>query len=66
MAYTNRGNGMRKLTTRQARAMSAARKTHSGGRVPGPGRPKSTFRCHCGLMTTRRALKRGHKCGARA
>jgi len=53
---------MHKLTTRQARAMSAARKTHSGGRVPGPGRPRSDERCPCGVMTAARAAKRRHRC----
>lgn len=33
----------------------------------GPGRPKLEDRCPCGVMTTDRAAKRGHKCerGAR-
>jgi hypothetical protein len=57
-------NGMRKLTSKQARAMAAKRKTH--GRGKSTGRPKGSFsdqpRCRCGKMTAGRAAARGHKC----
>lgn len=55
----------RKLTTRQARAMSNARKTHGAGRGNGwpLGKPRSTSpRCPCGAMTAKRAKARGHRC----
>jgi hypothetical protein len=50
---------MRKLTTRQARAMAAQRKTHSGGAA---GRPRDPHRCPCGIMTKYRAARRRHVC----
>ena len=54
---------MRLMTTRQARATAAARKTHSGGR--NGGRPRSSKpRCACGAMTANRAEARKHQCVA--
>ena len=52
---------MRKLTTGQARELAAMRKIHSGGAA---GRPRSTQRCPCGVMTRARANKRRHVCYA--
>lgn len=49
------------LSEKRSRA-SLSRKTHSGGRVPGPGRPRKPDRCPCGLMTRKRAEARGHRC----
>ena len=50
---------MMKLTTKQARALAAKRKTYGAG----PGRPRSRQpRCRCGAMTQKRAQARGHKC----
>ena len=46
----------RKLTSRQARAMAAKRKTYAGGRPPvGP-------RCACGKMSAKRAAQMRHRC----
>jgi hypothetical protein len=51
-----------KLTTQQARAMAAARKTIGKS----TGRPKGAIsrkkRCPCGEMTARRAKARCHHC----
>jgi len=49
----------RKLTSDQARAMGAQRKTHGAG----TGRPHSTdARCACGKYTRATAHKRYHAC----
>jgi len=45
----------RKLSTRAARKMAAARKTFGAG----PGRPRKTERCPCAVMTLARAVARG-------
>jgi hypothetical protein len=42
------------------RAASLARKTFSGGH----GKRSKKIRCECGQMTAKRALARGHYCGA--
>jgi hypothetical protein len=57
LLFANKGiNRMsRKLTTRAARKMAAARQTHGGGRPPKPARcPRCGYLC----TSTRRAL--GH------
>lgn len=46
------------LKTLWGRATSGRRKTHGAG----TGRPRSTERCPCGVMTKKRAELRGHKC----
>lgn len=48
----------RKMTTAEARATAAARKTHGAG----SGRPRKFPRCPCGKFTARRARKRRHVC----
>jgi len=50
------------ITTEQARAAAAARKTHSGGK---DGRPrKKGRRCPCKKYLLATAKKRGHVCAA--
>jgi hypothetical protein len=44
------------------RAASLARTTFSGGH----GKRSKKIRCECGQMTAKRALARGHYCGAEA
>lgn len=46
-----------------ARALSAMRRTKSGGRNGGRKRSDAP-RCPCGAMTAKRATARGHKCDA--
>ncbi len=50
-----------KLTSEQARILSAQRKRCAAG----PGRPRVLPRCPCGAMSRRRAKKRGHRCGSK-